>query len=143
MLFYSGCLPYKLSKQYKILSLGLHIRDWKFLLCLILWPCNSCLELCKSSELSTEMYLIRQLNREPMSIVFTHFELLSFEHIMLFSSFVKLESKIFLQEYLGFILAISESIRGKKIRDPDLESFPTVQKLLDMLVILRHLSNLV
>ena len=58
-------------------------------------------------------------------------------------AFVKLESKIFLQEYLGFILAISESIRGKKIRDPDLEAFPTVQKLLDMLVILRHLSNLV
>jgi hypothetical protein len=42
---------------------------------------------------------------------------------------------MFFQEYLGFILAIGEAIRGKKIRDSDVKESEIVKKLCIFLVI--------
>ena len=41
---------------------------------------------------------------------------------------------IHIQEYLGFILAIGEAIRGKKITDPDIQISDVVKRLMEMLV---------
>ena len=39
-----------------------------------------------------------------------------------------------LQEYLGFLLAVSEAVRGKKIQDKDFPVSETVTRLMRMLV---------
>ena len=47
----------------------------------------------------------------------------------------KLSLCFLFQEYLGFILAIGEAIRGKKIRDPDIQESEIVKRLIILLVI--------